>query len=189
MRNHEEFSAKKRATIIGLIITLIYTICTTFSTLAFCDFFSYESFDLALRDSISILLLFLDNIILIIYFICVLLKLKNMKFIQFMLLTSILIVCGKSLLSGSRFIYTGGYYLDILLWVSYIGIFIYLLNIFNIIKINFANNKFFIVCIFINILPWFIYLFLAQEMTFAAFIFYTVSKISIIPFFYNEYYN
>ena len=64
----------------------------------------------------------------------------------------------------------------------------YLINIFDIIQISFANKKFFIACIFINILTWAIYLFLAPEIL-LYFIFYLVAKISIIPFFYNEYNN
>ncbi len=104
-----------------------------------------------------------------------------------MLLVSIFIACTESALVGI-FPYADGHYLDILLYISNIGIFIYLINVFDIIQINFANNKFFIASTFINILTWGIYLFLAPEIL-LYFIFYLVAKISIIPFFYNEYNN
>lgn len=183
MRN---FLAKRNnAATIGLIVNLIYIIYYIFAYLYSFDFFSYYSFDLALKELGLLVLSQIDVIILVIYFICVLLKLKDMKIIQYMLSGSIFISCAKLM---DIFPYADGYYLNILLCISYVGIFLYLINIFNITKINFANNKFFIACIFMNILPWFIYLFLAPE-TLLYIIFYSISKISIIPFFYNEYYN
>ena len=184
----KSFLAKKNnAAVIGLIATLIYIVYYIFAYLYSFDFFSYYSFDLEIKELGALLLLHINSIMLVVYFICVLCRLKNMKIIQYILLVSIFIACIKSSLVGI-FPYADGYYLDILLYISYIGIFMYLINIFDIIQINFANNKFFITCIFINILTWAIYLFLAPEIL-LYFIFYLVAKISIIPFFYNEYNN
>lgn len=182
------FLAKRNnAAVIGLIATLIYISYSIFAYLYSFDLFSYYSFDLALKELGALLLQHIYSIMLVIYFICVLCKLKNMKIIQYMLLASIFIACIESGLVGI-FPYVDGHYLDILLYISNIGIFIYLINVFDIIQINFANNKFFIACTFINILTWGIYLFLAPEIL-LYFIFYLLAKISIIPFFYNEYYN
>jgi len=178
---------RNNAAVIGLTATLIYIIYSIFAYLYSFDFFSYYGFDLALKELGALLLSHIYGIMLVIYFICVLCKFKNIKIIQYMLLASIFIACIKSALA-SIFSDADGHYLDILLYISNIGISIYLINVFDILQINFANNKFFIACIFINILTWVIYLFLAPEIL-LYFIFYSIAKISIIPFFYNEYYN
>lgn len=117
----KSFLAKRNnAAVIGLTATLIYIIYSIFANLYSFDFFSYYSFDLALKELGALLLSHIYGIMLVIYFICVLCKLKNIKIIQYMLLAS--------------------------------------------------------------------YLFLAPEVL-LYFIFYSIAKISIIPFFYNEYNN
>lgn len=131
-------------------------------------------------------------VMLVVYFICVLLRLKkinaNMKIIQYMLLGSILISFVIYIIS--LFIYYSAISIhDILFIIPYIGFFIYFLNIFNIKEVKFANNNFFIASTFINILPFIILMFSASS--FFEILMYLLNillPISIVPYFYN-YYN
>lgn len=163
--------------IIGLVGTLIYIIL--------------HIFIMRSAPVIQSILYNLYYVILIVYFTCVLLRLKkinaNMKIIQYMLLGSIPISFVMYVIT--ILYYSGISIHDILFIIPYIGFFIYFLNIFNIKEIKFANNKFFIASIFINILPFIILMFSAGSF-FGILIclLNIILPISIVPYFYN-YYN
>ena len=169
---------------IGLFGNILYIIYIFFAYLYTFDFFSYYSFDLAVAELFSISLMYLDSIMLCIYLLFIILELKGRKIIQCLLLVSIVISCIKLGTIG-LFSYTNSRCLELLVYISYIGLLVYMLNIFDIVKIKFANNKFFLICIILNILPWLIYLFIAPE-TLLYVSFYLIAKISIIPFFYKS---
>lgn len=178
------FSKNNNAAKIGLFGNILYVIYVFYSYLYFFDFFSYYSLDLAVEELLSISLIYLDVIMLCIYLLFTILESKYREIIKYLLLVSLVISCIKLGATG-LFPYTDSIYLELLVYISYIGLFVYMLNIFDIVKIKFANNKFFLICIILNILPWLIYLFIAPE-TSVYTSFYLIAKISIIPFFYKS---
>lgn len=75
-------------------------------------------------------------------------------------------------------------WLNIVLYISYVLLIGYFLSTFEIVNIKLDNNKFFIVCILINIFPILVSSFLGGK-SIILLIIYIVSRISIIPFFCN----
>ena len=167
----KDFVKERNHAIIGLVGNVIFILYNFWA-----EFSVFE------RVNFSSILYSLDWIILAIYFISILLNIKKIKIFQYMLIASFLLDLIFQV-SGTYFAFMTEW-LNIVLYISYVLLIGYFLSTFEIVNIKLDNNKFFIVCILINIFPILVSSFLGGK-SIILLIIYIGSRISIIPFFCN----